>query len=228
MKKTMVFALFLLPASLFADEVFLKGAGKISGQIVARTDTQVTIDIGAGTVTIPMSRVDRIEEGQSALAEYRARARQLSPNDVDGWRALGAWASARGLNTQAREAYEKVHELNPNDPAANKELGRVQQNGRWVSEEEAYREQGYVQFEGVWMSPSEGDAIRRERAESDARRQSEQRAREAEARAAEAEARAKKAEASAEPGGLPLYWSWGVGPAAWPSFREPPPAQEPE
>jgi hypothetical protein len=64
------------------------------------------------------------------------------------------------------------------------------------------------------MTPTERQAILQHRsAAADAERATE-RAREAEARAREAEARARETEEAQE--GIPLYWGWGTGPAAWP------------
>ena len=98
----------LLPAALSADEVFLKSGGQLSGRIVKRTATEVEVDIGAGHITVPVSQVVKVEEGRSALHEYQDRAAALGPADAGGWVALGDWASARGLGTQAREAYTKA------------------------------------------------------------------------------------------------------------------------
>jgi len=212
------FVLLLLSSPLLADTVYLKGGGKVSGRMVSRTETEVEVDVGAGTVKVPMAKVDRIDEGRSALDEYAARAAALGPQDVDGWRELGRWAKSRGLNTQARQAYEKVLALAPGDPEANQALGQVQVDGRWVSEEESYRARGYVKFEGEWMTPAERQAILQDRSAAAESQKSEERVREAEARASEAEARARKAEAAAKEAeeGIPLYWGWGTGPAAWP------------
>jgi tetratricopeptide (TPR) repeat protein len=211
----MPLVLLILPAALLADTVYLRGGGKVSGRIVSRTEDQVEVDVGAGTIKVRMANVMRIDEERSALDEYAQRAQGLGPQDVDGWRELGRWAKSRGLNTQARQAYEKVLAVAPNDPEANEALGRVQVGGRFVSEEESYREKGYVQFEGEWMTPAERDAMTRNRS---AAAEADPRAREAEARAREAEARAREAESQAqeEQQGIPLYWGWGTGPAAWP------------
>jgi tetratricopeptide (TPR) repeat protein len=170
--------------------------------------------------------VVRIEEGRSALQEYEERASRLPAADANALIALGEWASAQGLSSQASEAYHRALAASPNDPRANTALGNVQVNGRWVSEDEGYRAKGYVKFEGEWMTPTEHDAILRERAaeaeQERRRRESEQRSREAEARAQEAEARARKAEAEAEEAqeaseGIPLWYGWGGGPVSWPT-----------
>ena len=220
MKRALLLLLASLPAFLRADDVFLKGGGKVSGRIVKRTATSVEVDVGAGTVTLPMTRVERIQVGRSALQDYYDRAGALASNDAAGWKDLARWASAQGLATQAREAYERVLRIDPGDRDANLARGNVELEGQWVSEAEGYRARGYVQFEGKWMTQAEHEAILRQRAaESEASRS--QRAmdaqvREAEARAREAEARARAAEAEASGRrvrgrGHPALVGWRMG-----------------
>lgn len=231
MRRSVLFALALLScAAASADEVYLKGGGRVSGRILQRTATSVEIDVGAGTIAVPASRVERIEEGQGALDVYYERAGALDPKDREGWAALGRWASDQGLATQSREAYRRVLAADPADAEANQALGNVQVNGRWMTEDEGYRARGYVQFEGEWMTPGEQQAIERERAraESDrARAAAEARARQAEQRAEEAEARADAAEKAAQEAqqgveGIPLWWGWAPGPYVWPTPPRPP------
>jgi hypothetical protein len=207
-----------------ADEVYLKGGGQLSGKITSRTATTIEVDVGAGRIGVPVSSVLRIEEGRSPLHEFEERAGALAASDVEGWLALAEWAKAKGLGTQAREAASRARSASPDDPRANAALGNVQVDGRWLSEDEAYRARGFVQLDGEWMTPPERDAILRERAAEDQRdrerEESERRVREAEARAAEAEARAKEAESAAaeqQLDGLPLWYGWGAGPVYWPS-----------
>jgi hypothetical protein len=212
-----------LPSAISADEVFLKGGGQLSGKITSRTAKSVEVDVGAGKIAVPASSVLRIEEGRSPLHEYEDRAGRLAAGDVDGWVALGDWAKSRGLSSQAREAYNRALAASPLDARANAGLGKVQVDGRWMSEEESYKAKGYVQFEGDWMTPAEQQALQRERAAEDARdrerHEADSRVREAETRAEEAEARAREAEAQSQPSsdGIPLWYAWGGGPVYWPS-----------
>jgi hypothetical protein len=219
-----VIALLLLPAALSADEVVLKGGGRISGEIVERTGTTVTVDIGAGTMTVSLASVARIEDAPSALGEYRKRAAATAAGDIDAWRELGRWAAGRGLQTQAREAYSRVLASAPGDAEANEAFGRVYHGGAWVSEEEAYRAQGYVLFEGEWMTPEERSSIL---AENAAREAAESRALAEQIRADEEAYREREAQEQAERDawrdqgfprvGDPVYWGWGVGPTSWPA-----------
>jgi hypothetical protein len=217
-----VLAAVLVAGAVAADEVYLEGGGRLSGRIVSRTGTTIEVDVGAGRIGVPASSVVRVEEGRSPLHEYEDRAGALAAGDVDGWVALGEWASAKGLGTQAREAYSRALAAAPDDARANEALGNVRMNGRWMSEEESYRARGYVQYEGEWVTAAERDAAERARAAEDerdrAREEADRRVREAEARAAEAEAKAREAEAEAEQAseGIPLWYGWAPGPAYWP------------
>lgn len=225
-----------------SDEIFLRGGGRVSGVIVERTKDAVVVETAPGRLTLPMRRIERIVESRSSLEEFLDRAAALAPGDAAGWATLARWAADRDLVTQSREAWQRVLAADPAHPEANTALGRVELDGEWVSEAEAYRARGYVEHEGRWLTPAEHEALVRERAaeEASARegREADLRVREAEARAREAEARAREAEAAAQPpvedGGIPLWWGWGGAgvllPGAWPPpdpLPEPAPPQVP-
>lgn len=216
-----LFALLIgVPSASIADVVLLKSGGRMEGRIVERTESTVEIDIGAGSLRFPMSSVDRIEEGRSPLDDYDERAAGLAADDRDGWLELARWASRAGLGTQSRRAYERVLAIDPSHAEANRALGRVELEGRWMTEDEAYRERGYVRFEGRWVTPAERESILRTRESDRAVDQARAQTAEAQARAREAEARAREAEAQArQPSyGIPLHWgTWGPGPSSWPS-----------
>jgi hypothetical protein len=212
MKRTWMPLVLLLSSVGSADTVYLKGGGKVSGRIVTRTDTEVEVDVGAGTMKVSMANVDRIVEGASSLSEYASRSAALGPRDVNGWRELARWASSQGLNTQAKQAYEKVLALAPGDAEANQALGQVQVGGQWVSEEESYRARGYVKFEGEWMTPAEQQRIQQERSAAASRSRRET--------PPPREAPQPKTDEETQEG-IPLYWGWGVGPAAWPGTNYP-------
>ena len=215
--------LALLPAALAADEIHLRGGGRVSGEIVAESETEVKVDIGAGRMTVKRSSIERIEKTRSPLTEYRERAAVLQPNQVEGWRELGRWATRQGLGVQAREAYGRVLAVLPDDGEANEAHGRVFHDGRWMREEDAYRAQGYVLFEDQWILPQERDAILAERQvqeEAEAAEIAEQiRAEEEDRAAREAEDQADYdrfwAGSEIAPGGM-VYWDYGVAPGVWP------------
>lgn len=217
-----VLALAAVPA--FADEVHLRGGGRVVGEIVEQTEESITVDIGGGTLTVRMSSVVGIEKSVSPVQEYRARAAKLPAGDAERWRELARWATGNALASQATDAWTRVVESLPDDEEANRALGRVRLDGRWVSEEESFRARGYVEFEGAWMTPTERQSILAGRA---AREEAERAAIDAEVRAIEAEQEAERQREAAEAeafhsGGLPqygdpVYWGWGAGPTSWPA-----------
>ena len=229
MKKLIPILVLFVPGVLFADEVFLKDAGSISGRIVEQNETTVKVDIGDGFIAVPMARVDRIEKGRSPLDEYADRAAKLSPQDVDGWKNLARWAYKQGYPGQARDACNKVLAVAPNDPEVRKALGFVMLDGKWVTLEESYRAKGYVKFEGEWMTPAEAQAGQAAVAADRAQRDADYRANAADnakvqddARAAKDAEQAKYDKEKADELNPPTYWGggWGYGTSAWPSVTD--------
>jgi len=220
--------LFLAPTVLLADEVFLKGAGSITGQIVEQTATTVTVNIGGGVMGVPMANVDHIVKARCPLDDYDDRAGKLGPKDADGWRQLGRWATQQGLSAQATLAYQHLLTLVPNDPEAQEALGFVLVNGQWMTEEDSYRARGYVQYDGEWMTPAEAQLHQQNAQAEQARDEAARSARDAETakmladnRAATAAQKAadeqKRADDEAR-WSQPVYWGgWGYGVSTWPS-----------
>jgi len=218
----------LAAAPLLADDVYLRGGGQITGEIVERTADSVTVDVGGGTLTARMSSVVRIEESVSPLQEYRARAARIPEGDAEAWRELARWATSGALGTMASQAWSKVVEIIPDDPEANRALGRVQYGGKWVTEDESYRARGYVEFEGEWMTPGERQAILEDQR---AREEADRRAEAARLQAEEKAEREREAQEAAEhdiwrgsgPPGDATYWPWGSGIVYWPAVPVQPP-----
>jgi hypothetical protein len=219
--------LILLPTVLSADEVFLKGAGSISGRIVEQTDTMVTVDLGSGVMGVPMAHVERIVRARGPLDEYQERAARLAPVDMEGWQELGRWAAHQGLSTQSRQAYERALEIAPNDPETREALGFVLLDGLWVTEEEGYRARGFVRYAGEWMMPAEAQMLIDAAAAEQERRDAAQTAREAgsaklleDLRAEYAAEKAVEDQAWEEDRARWhqfLFWGgWGYGLTSWP------------
>ena len=216
-----VVVLALAATPLLGDELHLKGGGRVTGEIVKETETTLTVDIGAGNMTVQKSAVVRIDRNASPLQAYRAQAATLAPDDVEGWRALGRQAEGQGLTMQAREAFAKVKAALPDDPEANRVLGLVLHDGRWVTEKESLTARGFVWFEGEWMTPAEAKEIvayRHTREEAD------RQALDAQIAADQAEQAEREAREDAENNiwdgpldNLDQIPAYGYGPVYWPS-----------
>jgi len=224
--KQAIVIIALVAAPAFADDIYLRGGGQITGQIIEQTEDSVTVDIGGGTISAAMSSVVKIEKNNSPLQEYRERAAKIPAGDAEAWRELARWATGYSLSSQAREAYRKVVAILPEDEEANKALGMVQLNGKWVTEEEGYRARGYVQFEGKWMTPAEQQSIVAERQAQQARAEADREANAAKVQEIEAQQQADQKRQEEERDRLDannnsyynpntVYWGWGAGPGYW-------------
>ena len=213
--------LILAATPLLGDELFLKGGGRVTGEIVKETEATWTVDIGAGNMTVQKSAVVRIERSDSPLQNYRAQAATLAPEDVEGWRELGRWAEGQGLTMQAREAFTNVKAILPDDPEANRVLGLILHDGHWVTEKESLTARGYVFFEGEWMAPAEAQAIVVHR---QTREDADRQALDAQIAADEAEKAEQEAREDAERDiwtgpldNLDQFPAYGYGPVYWPA-----------
>ena len=111
-----LFVIIVLAAGpAFADDVYLRGGGQITGQIIAETEDTVTVDIGGGTITAKKSSVVKIEKNTSPLQEYRTRAANIPTGDAEAWRELARWAKGYSLSSQARQAYREVLKILPDE-----------------------------------------------------------------------------------------------------------------
>jgi len=223
--KRAIVVIALAAVPVFADDVYLQGGGQITGEIVEQTENSVTVDIGGGaTISAHMSNVVRIKKSTSPLQEYRARAAKIPAGDAEAWRKLARWATGHALSSQAAKAYSQVVAILPNDQEGNRALGRVQVDGRWVTEEESYIARGYVEFEGEWMTPGERQQILASRQAS---KEADRQANDAAIQSIDAEQKAEKAQKEADTEafrrdglprvGDPVNWGWGVGPSYWPA-----------
>ena len=100
----LVLTLFSFSAPLLGDEIYLKGGGQLSGEIVEQTESTVTIDIGAGTFGVKMStRGAHREEHLAVSGLSRARRKDLEHRrrGVARARALGD-AARRSRRRRAR------------------------------------------------------------------------------------------------------------------------------
>ena len=98
--------------SALADEVHLKGGGRLTGEIVEQTAENITVDIGAGRMTVQMSTVVRIDKSASPLQEYRtARRHPHRPGcrGLAGAGALGGEPGARDAVPRGLHARDGAH-----------------------------------------------------------------------------------------------------------------------
>ena len=158
----------LLPFAALADSVYLKNGESFEGVEAEVTGDTVQIDLAIGRLRLPMSKVDRVEEVDSTLGEYRARESALkNSDDAAGWLELARWARANDFDQGAQKAALLAARLDPQLPDLEPlmtSLGYVldDKTHEWLPYADAMRRQGLVEDGTEWVTPEE----KRERADA--------------------------------------------------------------
>ena len=217
-------AALVLPVAAAADEVFLKGGGKLSGRIVSRSETTIEVDVGAGRIAVPA--VERPAHRGGALGPpgvrgagreaRRGRRRRLGRSRRVGRRPRPRDAGARGLPPRAgRVARRPAGERGPRQRADGRPVG---ERGRELQGAGLRAVPGGVDHPGR----ARGDPARaRGRGRPGPRAPG---GRVARARGGGAGGGGRGAGQEAEGGreaqqaseGIPLWYGWGAGPVDWP------------
>ncbi|MHC4661843.1 MAG: tetratricopeptide repeat protein [Planctomycetota bacterium] len=173
---------FALPA--FPGEmvkIVQKNGIKIEGEIVEETSDYITVKTKYGDVTISRDDVSKIiREGQEEketepepapvqTSEYAKRqAAAAVANSAEAFAELAKWCEESNLEDEAKKAYEKALELDPDFEPAREALGHIRVGEKWITKEEA-EEGGYVQDEnGKWVS---GEDIEKQKEELEKERE---------------------------------------------------------
>ena len=126
----------LLAAPALADRVVLKTGEQITGKVILDTDDKVMIQTDAGLRTFPRAEVELVETEKELLDAYKEKLAALGEKDADGHFLLGLWCRKRGLESRAKDRFEKAIAIDPEHSGARKELGHVMRDGEWVRPED--------------------------------------------------------------------------------------------
>lgn len=86
-----------------ADVLHLRNGGKLEGKVLKQGKHRIVIQLRAGKMSVPRSRIKRVEKAMSAKREFGLRKEAVnakSPVELD---KLAEWASKRGLGKEARD-----------------------------------------------------------------------------------------------------------------------------
>ncbi len=125
-------ALFLaLAAAASADEVTLKGGGRISGVVEEKGD-QVVVRTEHGTMSVPRARVERIDRTKSSvLQEYEEILGKCNLSKAEDVEALLKWAEARRMAEPVREMRERLCRLRL-DALDRTDPGKLEDFSHWA------------------------------------------------------------------------------------------------
>lgn len=144
-----------------ADVVYLEGGGKIRGEIIEETPTQVIVRTPVGsTHVIRRGEIARIERDRNPDQEFDARWKALPTGDANGFFELGKFAKAKGLKEKAERAFNQAISIDPDHAGAREALGHRKHKGRWY-DEAGYKKavEGLVEWNGQWVTPEDRDLL---------------------------------------------------------------------
>ncbi len=120
----------VMPALVAADVVVMDDGRTFTG-IVTLQDQTVIIQLPYGSVSLPRSKVLRIELKQTPQQELAAKLEQIDQDDAKALVALAVWARERGLVRESSQLCERVLKLDIDNAVARRELGFLQIDGKW-------------------------------------------------------------------------------------------------
>ncbi len=110
MRKLLVLVMALvlvISTAALADEVILKNGDRVSGKVIAESESSVTIETGYGKLTIPRSDIERVERVNPYREEYVRRLAGLAAKH----RELAKWCEENNLGEEAEENLALALEL---------------------------------------------------------------------------------------------------------------------
>lgn len=171
--------LFLLVLTMpaLADDVILTNGNSFEGVVAKVEGSEVRIRLPHGEISLPMSRVARIDRQSSPLEDFLGRKERLLDDETavaDDWLRLAQWAEGQGLRHAAKESAVVAARLQPRLDGLEglmERLGYVYdpELNRWLSRDEHLRRSGWVFAGGRWISPEEQETLRQRRLEQLAR-----------------------------------------------------------
>lgn len=147
-----------------AEVVVLKDGRRIPGDVVERSAERVVVETRLGRMTFARSDVVEILDEKTPREEYAER--EAAARTAAEFFELGNWARGQRLTTQAKQAWRRAIELEPDHEGARTALGHVRYRGEWMSaerrdelaaadHEEEQRARGLVRHGDRWVTPEE-------------------------------------------------------------------------
>lgn len=158
-----VFAVAAGATLALADVVHMKDGGKIEGQVISDTETEVKIATKYGIQTIAKAQVKEVEKTPTIEEIYGEKLAGIDAADAQANYELGLWCKEQGLAAESKVRFRETLKLNPGHHGARVELGYVYYGGRWVHTDEIkdlIEKKGYVPYDGKLLTKEEYDQMK--------------------------------------------------------------------
>jgi hypothetical protein len=150
-----------------ADEIQLTNGRKLTGNVSKKDAEKVTIEVGAGTITLDAKEVSAINPGKTPLNEYEGRWKDLEHSTkAPELYELLVWAKSKGLTRFVGPLAAKIISIDPEHAGARAELRHEKVAGKWLTYEQAQEARGLVQMDDRWVTKAEIQLIERRRIEA--------------------------------------------------------------
>jgi hypothetical protein len=151
-------ALLALSSPARADRIRLRGGGEIRGVILPDAAEagriQIQTETGSHPLTLARVQVLQVIAEDDPLDAYLPR-KAAAPATAAAQYELGVWCEEQKLRGLADVHYRRAVELDSEHAEANRKLGHVRHDGRWMTYDAMRRAQGLVQHRGRWISKEE-------------------------------------------------------------------------
>lgn len=121
----------LAPAPARGDVIHLREGGQVEGEIVEKTNRIIRVKGRRGAVTLPLSRVLRIEEKPVSWKVYEELAAKCEQT-ADAHYRLAVWCVDNDLDDLAAIHFARALELDPNHAATRATLGHAKVGDAWL------------------------------------------------------------------------------------------------
>jgi len=142
-----------------ADIIYLNTGGIIKGKILEENADEIIVETPYGEIPVSKDSIDFIERGTPAEI-FQQRLKKIKKNDSDAYVELGGWAQSVGLDKEAKKAFEKALEIEPNHYFARTELGHRKYKGEWLTQDKYNEAIGLVKYEGEWVTKEDLEKLK--------------------------------------------------------------------
>ncbi len=213
MKQVTLTALIVALAATLAaaDEIQLTNGRKITGHVSKKDANKVTVEVGAGTITLDAKDVTSINPGKTPLNEYEERSASVkdSTKTSDLW-DLAMWAKSKGLSRYVAPLCVRIIAIDGDHAGARAELRHEKIKGSWLTFDQAQEAKGLIRLDDRWVTKVEVEMMERRRLEAkeraDAVREERERRKDEDRQARQAAAEAYNAQANAAMSQLDGYF----------------------
>ena len=150
-----------------ADEIQLSNGRKISGLVSKKDAAKVTVEVGAGTITLDAKEVTSINPGRTKLHDYQDRWQEVKESKkASDYYDLSKWAKENKLTRYIAPLCLKTIELEPDHAGARSALHHEKMGGKWLTYEQAQEARGLVFMDDRWITKAEVELMEKRRLEA--------------------------------------------------------------